>query len=326
MAVIDFQIDYQADSDPGVETLSGSGLGFFGETTGSSVQIGAFQDSTHVSNGDGSSTPDQANNIKYVGATFPSGQCTVNAAGTAYNVGLSGVKSRSCTFGVRFGHDTAVKVQNCQMRIFDRTNINFPASGVNTRVAEIVNFGDGHASRNHAAQGGGGVASTAVGSGDAFWWGEPWPSDLVKSTHPYYENSLGTKFYNGLETEAVVNGDTRLGELTDDDQAVGGTGIIVPLLDSPGSGQQGLAHIADASSATPGMIWPKWAQYIDSTKQATWNTSMGTMDGSTVAGQKKTFGGTGLHTHHTWSLAISASPLSIGSKEQFGLYVSLEYL
>ena len=331
MATIDFQIDYQADSDAGVETLSGSGLGFFGETTGSSVQIGAFQDSTHVSNGDGSSTPDQANNIKFVGSTFPSGQCTVNAAGTAFNVGLSGVKSRSATFGIRFGHDTAVKVQNCQLRIFDRANINFPASGVNTRVAEIVNFGDGQATRNHAAQGGGGIASTAVGSGDAFWWGEPWPDALVGSQN-YYENSLGTKFYNGrLTGDTVVNGDSRLDQLTDDDQSVGGTGLIVPLLDSPGSGHRGLGEITGSAPGspigdTPGMVWPKWSQYIQSTQQTNWNSSVGSYDGATSNGKKYTFGGTGLHTHHTWCVAISASPLSIGSKEQFGLYVSLEYL
>ncbi|MFQ3675224.1 MAG: hypothetical protein SNJ64_01610 [Endomicrobiia bacterium] len=31
-------------------------------------------------------------------------------------------------------------------------------------------------------------------------------------------------------------------------------------------------------------------------------------------------------TRHDWFLAISASPDSVGSKTQFGLYVSLEYL
>jgi len=35
---------------------------------------------------------------------------------------------------------------------------------------------------------------------------------------------------------------------------------------------------------------------------------------------------TGQYTQHDWYLAISASPDSIGSKTQYGLYVELEYL
>ena len=54
MAQIDFQIHTVNTMVPSVETLSGSGLGFFGTTQGSSVQIGAYQDTTNVSNADGS--------------------------------------------------------------------------------------------------------------------------------------------------------------------------------------------------------------------------------------------------------------------------------
>jgi hypothetical protein len=49
-------------------------------------------------------------------------------------------------------------------------------------------------------------------------------------------------------------------------------------------------------------------------------------DGTNGSFIGRTYGGTGLDTHHTWAVALSASPLSIGSKEQYGLYVSLEYL
>ena len=328
MATIDFQVNYTNQMVPQTETLSGSGLGFFGETAGSSVQIGAFQDSTLVSNGDGSETTGQANNIKYVASTFPSGQCTVDSTGTDFNIGLSGVVSYQSTLGVRFGHTTAVKTQNCQLRIYDRTNINYPASGVNTKVAEIVNWNG----TNPHLQGADGVASAHIGSGDAFWWGEPWPSELVGSQN-FYENSLGTKFYNGLDTDSVVNGDSRIGNgvAVGDDETVGGTGIIVPLLDSPGSGQIGLKEITGPAPAVPvggqpGMVWPKWSQYINSSSQSTWAPSVGSFDGDSTNGIKYTYGGTGLHTHHTWCVALSASPLAIGSKEQYGLYVSLEYL
>jgi hypothetical protein len=323
MAIIDFQVglfDGAGDSAT-EESLHGSGLGFFGLTAGSSVQIGSYQDTTFVSNGDGSVTKTRANNIKYVADTFPSGMCTVGAAGGGdYTVGLSGVKSAASTLGIRFGHATAVKTQNVQLRIYDRTNINNPASGVNTKVAEIVNF-NGSAFNTQGSTGG---SSSVVGSGDAFWWGEAWPA--AYSSRNYAENSLGVRFYNGLDSDSVVNPDQRLSDptafVTDNDLTVGGSGVIVPLLDSPGSGQKGLAEIL----GTEGMIWPKWTQYLNTTAQTNvWGGNFG--DGLLNDTNKgKCQGGTGYHTHHTWAVALSASPLNIGSKEQYGLYVSLEYL
>jgi len=320
MAIIDFQILGQSDGDPSLETLSGSGLGFFGATAGSSVQIGSYQDSTYVSNGDGSVTKGQTNNIKFTADTFPSGMATTDAIGGTYGpVGLSGIKTFESTLGVRFGHTTAVKTQNVQLRIYDRSNINHPASGVNTKVAEVCNWGAGG---TYDSQGAAGVGSNAVGSGDAFWWGEPWPAQLV--TKNYWTNSLGTKFYNGTDDDAVVNGDARLDNVTDDDLSVGGSGLVVPLLDSPGSGQRGLDEVTGAT----GMIWPKWTQYIASANQATYggNAKYSFGDGTTAGNLLLNQGGTGYHTHHTWGVALSASPLNIGSKEQYGLYVSLEYL
>jgi len=320
MAIIDFQILGQNDGGNNVETFSGSGLGFFGLTAGSSVQIGAYQDTTFVSNGDGSVTKDASSNVKFVADTFPSGCCQVRSFGNTYGTtGLSGVPSFESSLGIRFGHTTAVKTQNVQLRIYDRTNVNYPASGVNTKVAEIVNYGGG----NPGSQGAAGNGSSVHGSGDAFWWGEPWPAQLV--TQNYWTNSLGIKFYNGTDGDSVINGDERLGNVTDDDECVGGTGLIVPLLDSPGSGGYGL-H--DKTGST-GMIWPKWSQYInDTAKQELYagEAKFAFGDGSTDNNRLLNQGGTGYHTHHTWAVALSASPLNIGSKEQYGLYVSLEYL
>ena len=62
---------------------------------------------------------------------------------------------------------------------------------------------------------------------------------------------------------------------------VGGSGIIVPISDSPGASGN-YAHNGTGSEHTA--------------------------------------------TQHDWYLAISASPDSIGSKTQYGLYVELEYL
>ena len=114
----------------------------------------------------------QTNNIKYRSSVFPSGQTNIGGQfGTAVNIGLSGVKTFQGTIGIEFGHTTAVNIQNAQLRIYDRDSIQSPASGVNTKVAEIIN----HDGASFSSQGSLGKTSNTVGSGDAFWWGEPWP-------------------------------------------------------------------------------------------------------------------------------------------------------
>jgi hypothetical protein len=226
------------------------------------------------------------------------------------------------SLGIEFGHTSAVNVQNCQLRVYDRSNVNYPASGVNTKVAEIVNHGGGTFSSQGADNG---LNSDAQGSGDLWWWGEPWPSEYITGGKNYYTNSVGATFRNGTDTDTRTNGDSRLASaaVAGSYDTVGGTGIIVPLLDSPGSGQKQL-QASEVVSGT-GMLWPKWTQYVpDGTDQTEiFGFSFG--DGSDAANLPKTYGGTGVDTHHTWSVALSASPLSSGSKESYGLYVSLEY-
>ena len=324
MAEIQFQLLKNNNGTPSVRTLSGSGLAFFGATAGSSVQIGNYQDTTYVSNGDGSSYTDASNNIKFQKtATYPSGKCTLEATpGSPYENGLTGVRTFYGSLGIEFGHTSQVNIQNCQLRIYDRSNVNYPASGVSTKVGELVNF-NGSTFDSQGADNG--LGSDAQGSGDLWWWGEPWPSEYIVSDKHYYTNSVGVVFTNGADDDTRTNGDSRLdaAAVAGSYDTVGGTGIIVPLLDSPGSGQKQL-QASEAISGT-GMIWPKWTQYItDSTDQTeVFGFSFG--DGSTASNLPKTYGGTGIDTHHTWSVALSATPLSSGSKEQYGLYVSLEY-
>ena len=263
---------------------------------------------------------DETNNIKYLADTYPSGQTNIGGQfGTATNIGLSGVKSFQGTLGVQFGHTTAVKTQNAQLRVYDRSNVNYPASGVNTKVAEIIN----HNGSAYNTQGTLGNTSNAVGSGDSLWWGEPWPAELV--TKNYFTNSNGVVFYNGLDSATNTNGDSRLSDaaIPGSYDTVGGTGIIVPLADSPGSGQKQLDK-SEVVGVT-GQIWPKWTQYVKETEQT--NTfGAGNNFGDGTANLGRTYGGTGVDTHHTWSIALSASPLSIGAKNEYGLYMSVEYL
>ncbi len=102
MAEIRFQLLKQANGTPALDTLSGSGLAFYGATAGSSVQIGAYQGTTYVANSSGSTYKDETNNTKYVASTFPSGQCNIGGAfGTATNIGLSGIKTLPGTLGIQ---------------------------------------------------------------------------------------------------------------------------------------------------------------------------------------------------------------------------------
>ena len=312
MAEITFGIGSQ-------QNIAGSGLGFYGSTFGSSVQIGSFQDSTFVTNAAGTSQGPAATNIKFASP----GSGISSAVGSG--IPLTKINSGNRTFHINFDHTSHVNVQNCQMRIYDRENINYPASGVVTKVAEIVNF-DGKTTETwESSNGSDNVAmnSNFYGSGDMFWWGSPWPdAGTWRAAQDFYTNSSGVKFTNFTQTEATAgqgNGDERLGSVTGDTETVGGTGVIVPLFNSPGSG----GHFVNSVNPDVSAVQPKWLQYYDNSYRD--DAAGGTPDLGTKT-TTNTFGGTGLALRHTWYAAISASPLSIGSKTSYGLYVSLEYL
>ncbi|MBF83863.1 MAG: hypothetical protein CL489_05235 [Acidobacteria bacterium] len=324
MAELIFQLLHNANGTAAVQTIGASGLAFYGTNAASSVQIGEYQDNTYVANADGSVYKDQTNNIKYVADTFPSGKTVLGGqiVNPSVSCGLSGVKSFQGTVGIEFGHTTAVKIQNAQLRIYDRANVNYPASGVNTKVAEIINH-DGY---TYASQGTLGNTSNVVGSGDILWWGEPWPVEMVGAAGATYKNSNGVVFINGTDADTNINGDSRLSSaaVAGSYDTVGGTGIIVPLSDSPGSGQKALDRNDIAGSSGP--IWPKWTQYVNSTSRQALFFGQSKYNFDDGYNSNKAQGGTGVDTHHTWSIALSASPLSVGSKDQYGLYVSVEYL
>lgn len=310
--------------------LNGSGLGFYGSGGfGTSVPLLSYQGSTFVTSSDGTIQGPAAFNVAYIAPSA----CQITAGSTGTGL-LSKSNSVNATLVVHFDHTAAVKVQNAQLRIYDRDNIDNPATGVITKVAEIVNF-NGATYDYWNGTNAGSTFTTATGSGDAFWWGAPWPkthcnievsADSTNATRPYYQNSVGVKFYNfTLEqiTAGSGNLDQRVSGLAYPGyETVGGTGIIVPLLDSPGSGGRLLA--SGTSSSVP---LPKYAQYINETSQTSASGPVGAAT-SYASGTQigRMFGGSGADLRHTWRLALSAAPLSIGSKTQFGMYVSLEYL
>lgn len=315
------------------QNVNGSGLGFYGQSFGTSVQLGAYQDTTFITNASGNAQGPAARNVKYpkISSTdYPMSGLLNDIAQTGLMCKLN---SSEATLIIHFDNDTAVNVQNAQLRIYDRANINNPASGVNTKVCELVNFAGSSTYDAWNLNNGIEFNGNPVGSGDAFWWGAPWPDDWLYVTNgsskPYYYNSVGVSFYNYTQIQINAsatsgNPDSRLGIVTGDRETVGGSGLIVPLLNNPGSGGRNLIGYTG--------LLPKFIHYVKPTSQNTYlgmspTYSSGTQEtGYTITNRQRAYGGTGTDTRHTWRLALSATPLNIGSKTDYGLYISLEYL
>jgi len=200
-------IDFYAGQGAGTWVdLSGSGLGFFGASFGTSVQVGQYQDSTFITTGTGSVEGPEATNGKYITASGVSidGGSTVAPSAVAINSG---------TMNVRFTFDSAVKTQNCELRIYDRVDITAGAVGVTTQVLQICNGGSGVSSSGTAlapashpgwiAPSGSGVTVpllSSAGSGGL----SPSGTDTQDTRHDWYASisasptSIGAKESFGL--------------------------------------------------------------------------------------------------------------------------------
>lgn len=131
-----------------INNLAGSGLGFMGASFGSSVAVGSFQTTTWVTDANGTIAGPQCNNITWA---HPSSGAINGAAA----INLLDIPSYLATLNVRFTHSSAIKTQNEQVRIYDRTSISNDPSGVLCKVAQIA-----HASFSQ---------SGSLGSGDSSW-------------------------------------------------------------------------------------------------------------------------------------------------------------
>lgn len=141
-----------------IHHLAGSGLGFYGSSFGQSVAVSEYQDTTYITDSTGSNEGPALVNTKWVHES--SG---INSTVGTDPIDLQHIPNRLSTLEIRFTHGSAVNVQNAKLRIFDRSNINNPASGVTTKVAEIIH--------PNPTQGAG-------GSGDATW-NTPAGSDVM---------------------------------------------------------------------------------------------------------------------------------------------------
>jgi len=211
MALVTFFVDDDLSGEFDINT-AGSGLGFYGYGGfGNSVAVGEYQDNTYVTDGNGSLQGPQCNNVKWIHAS--SGQLSGGV-----DLGLQYIPNAKATMNVRFTNDTAVQVQSAELRIYDRTSINSPASGVTTKAYECIHVSP----------------STAVAGSGLTTWTTP-----------------------------------------------GGSGTTLSLAQSPGIS--------------------------------------GLYAGNGSASVRE-------DTRHDWYVCLSASPDSIGSKTNYGMYFSCEYL
>lgn len=146
-----------------INNVSNSGLGFYGGGFGNSVAVGSYQDTTFITNGAGTTQGQQVNNIKFLSA--PSG--IVNSASSG--IPLLSVPNYLATLNIRFTHSSAVKTQNAKGRVYDRSSINNPASGVTCKVAEVIHpntiqVADGSGDSNWITPAGSAVIVDFVGS------------------------------------------------------------------------------------------------------------------------------------------------------------------
>ena len=245
MAAITFHINnFEAATNQTTEATLirhdlGSGLGFYGGGFGISVPVAGYQDTTFVTSADGTTEAVQCKNTKY---TALSG-LTVDSA----ELGTSGTPNYKAPLNIRFTHDSVVSVQNCKLRIFDRSDIGTHAEEVTTKVYELRH---------------------------------PNPINLHSANN-------GHLAHRGSANHSW----------TEYDSTDGGTPPDLSLTSSPGT--SGLNTVAgDPIPADDGT-------YVNHThKEGTAHQA----------------------TRHDWYLALSASPTTIGSKTNYGLYFTLEYI
>jgi hypothetical protein len=145
MATIQF---FGSDGSFPIQNLNGSGVGFYGSTFGTSVAVGSYQDTSWITDANGTVQGPQITNVKW---THPSSGSINGAASKA----LVDIPNHLATLKIRFNHSTAIKTQNEKLRIYDRASIDNPASGVTCKVAEIA-----HPSTTQTG---------SLGSGDSSW-------------------------------------------------------------------------------------------------------------------------------------------------------------
>ena len=144
-------VSFWAGEDFAIESLSGSGLGFFASAGfGSSVSVGSYNGRTFITNGAGTTQGPECDNIYRLNA----GSGVIGQAGTG--IALTCIPNYQATLGIRIESSDAstFRTTNSRCWIYDRTDTGNPASGVSCYLAEIIHPNP---------------TQTNVGSGDTTW-------------------------------------------------------------------------------------------------------------------------------------------------------------
>jgi len=167
--------------DVTIQNLSGSGLGFYSTGFGGSISVGTFNGVTFVTDSNGLVQGPQCNNCTYLNTA--SGMLNSSTSG----IHILNMPNYLATLNINFTHTSAVRLQNSKIFIYDRVSTSNLASGVTTRVVEVV-----HPSL---------IQNGYLGSGLPYWQTPNGSSYLALSASP---GQSGTSI-NGANTTQNVH-------------------------------------------------------------------------------------------------------------------------
>lgn len=108
-------------------------LGFFGAAYGFSIRVGEYNQTTRVTNDNGTAQNGQIPNVRYLSATG------AYVASELVGREVQNIDNDEATLRIRLFTDSAVETQNTAFRAFDRVSIENAPSGVTVLAAEIRN-------------------------------------------------------------------------------------------------------------------------------------------------------------------------------------------
>lgn len=143
-----------------IDHNEGSGIGFFGQGYGYPIALGKFNESTWVTNEDGTGTATiQLNNTRFLtqGTSNVQGTVDVNEGN---EINLSNLPNYLATLNIRFVNDAAVVASSPKLVIYDRNSISNHAVDVTTYCYEVR-----HPNPSQSA-----TALSLRGDADGFKW------------------------------------------------------------------------------------------------------------------------------------------------------------
>lgn len=189
-------------------TVSGSGLGFYGSSFGSSVAVGAFQDTTFLTNSVGTASGQGVSNTKPDSSDLTK---VFHAAFGGSSVSLTRLQNKHAPINIRVTESSAIVLTNNKVYIYDRNSIYNNPTGVSCYLAEVIRLDTEAFSGSNGkgdttwqlCSGSGAVLSLtpSPGSGGIASWNDPINGGTGDARHDFYiaigasPNSIGSKLF-----------------------------------------------------------------------------------------------------------------------------------